>query len=86
MHISCLGELKQLKSQMKIDSEQATRVEQCVLELLKETKSMKQYLIQYNYHLRMDTVDISGFFPLQSNDDIVRFLQRDDEWIPRKKE
>lgn len=56
------------------------------MEVLKETKEMKQHLIQYNFHLRMDTIDISGFFPLKSNKDLVTFLQRDDEWIGRKKE
>ena len=56
------------------------------MDLLKETKEMKHHLIQYNFHLRMDTVDISPFFPLQSNEDLNKFLQRDEEWIQRKKE
>ena len=71
---------------MAINTKQITRVEHCVMEVLKETKEMKQHLIQYNFHLRMDTIDISGFFPLKSNKDLVTFLQRDDEWIGRKKE
>lgn len=56
-----------------------------MLEVLKETKEIKQNLIQYNYHLRMDTVDVSHLFPLQTDDDVREFLRNDQEWNQRKK-
>ena len=55
-------------------------------ELLQETKEIKQHLIQYNFHMKMDTVDISEYFPLKSDGDIRTFMNNDEEWNSRKKE
>lgn len=57
-----------------------------MVDLLKETKEVKKQLVQYNYHVRMDTVDISHFFPLQSDEDLKTFMLQDQEWNQRRKE
>lgn len=61
-------------------------IEACLFELLKETKDMKKHLLQYNFQLRMDTADMTPFFPIRNSTDISAFLKRDDEWQQRKKE
>lgn len=54
-----------------------------VISLLTDIKSdMKEF----TYHMMMDTVDLSMYFPLKSDDDLSKFMNRnDDEWELRKK-
>ena len=70
----------------RLSAQKNSNLEQNVLELLKETKEIKQHLVHYNYHMRMDTADISHFFPLKSNEDLKKFMAQDEEWNQRKKE
>ena len=35
--------------------------------------------------MRMDTVDMSEYFPLKSDEQLMRFMQPDEEWNLRKK-
>lgn len=45
-------------------------------------KDMKQF----SFHMRMDTVDVSEFFPLESNAQLQRFLDRShEEWPLRRR-
>lgn len=85
-----LAELKELNGQFtatKLSIDKKTnQIESKMGEVLKETKDMKKHLLQYNFHLRMDTADITHLFPLQNCSDIRGFLKRDDEWPQRKKE
>lgn len=61
-------------------------MEQCVQEVLKESREIKHHLVRFNYFVRMDTADISHFFPLKSNHDLKRFMEQDEEWNQRRKE
>ena len=56
-----------------------------MVELLKEVREMKEHLVQYNYHQRMDTVDISKFLPLRSDAALQEFMKPDENWNQRKK-
>ena len=53
--------------------------------LLNDTKEIKEQLILFNYHQRMDTIDVSKYFPLMCDDDINMFMKEDDELNQRKK-
>lgn len=57
-----------------------------MLDLLRETKEIKKHIMEYNFHMRMDTVDISDYLPFNSDDEIKNFMMHDNEWIQRKKE
>ena len=57
-----------------------------MMEILKDTKEIKHHLVQYNFHVKMDTVDISPYFPLKTDADLEKFMNDDDEWTNRKKE
>lgn len=70
----------------RLQSEKSTKIETSVAELLKETKEIKKHLIQYNFHMKMDTVDLSEYFPLKTDAQLKKFMQHDDEWNLRKKE
>ena len=54
-----------------------------VIGMLKEIKDdMKQYL----FHMRMDCVDVSVFFPLKDDESLRNFMDRDHaEWHLRQK-
>ena len=54
--------------------------------MLKETKEMKHYLIKYNYHVKMDSADISSLFPLDNDEQLNAFMKQDHEWDQRRKE
>ena len=70
----------------RLQSERMKKIESGVLELMKENREIKEQLVQYNFHQKMDTVDMSQFFPLKSDDDIDRFMKQDKEWTRRMKE
>ena len=70
----------------RLQTEKNTKIETGVLEVLKEVKEIKQHLIQYNYIMRMESVDISHLFPFKSNDDVNTFMNRDQGWNERRKE
>ena len=61
-------------------------MENYLLELLKETKEVKHQLIEYNFHVRMDAVNIAQYLPFQSNEEVIAFMVNDHEWNQRKKE
>ena len=70
---------------MRLQTERNHRIEHGMTELLKETREIKEHLMQYNYHMRMDTADITPFFPLETDDDVLNFLKQDEEWNQRRK-
>ena len=89
---SQIGSFNKLNRQVKygnecqrLSADRSGKIENCLLELLKETKEVKQQLIQYNYHVRMDSVDISHLFPLGSEADIATFMKHDENWNQRRK-
>lgn len=54
-----------------------------ILSLLKEIKDDMKEL---TYHRKMDSVDLSVFFPVDSDEDLNNFLNRDHEdWAARRK-
>lgn len=67
--------------QQKFDSNSV--IMNAVVQMLKEIKvDMKQY----TYHMRMDCVDVSEFFPLSDATDLARFMDRSHkEWDLRRK-
>ena len=69
----------------RVNTQRNSNIESNVLELLKEVKDIKHQLVQYNYHVRMDTVSIAHLFPLKSDDDLKTFLEQDEEWNQRRK-
>ena len=78
--------LKYNNENERLQSERTLRIENSVQQLAAETREIKKHLMEYNFHLRMDTVDMSEYFPLRSDEQLQRFLQQDDEWNQRKKE
>lgn len=56
-----------------------------MLQLITETKELKQHFMEFNFHVKMDTIDMSDYFPLTSDSDIQNFMRHDDEWNQRKK-
>ena len=88
-----LGALNKLNRQFKysnennrLQSDKATKMESALMQVLQETRVIKKNLVQYNYHLRMDTVDISQYFPILSESQLIDFMKPDEEWNQRKKE
>lgn len=69
-----------------MNGEKNSRIENCLLELLKETKEMKQELIKHNYHVKMESADISSLFPFETNAQVNAFMKQDQEWEQRRKE
>ena len=70
----------------RLNAEKSAKIEDCLLELLKETKEMKQQLIKYNYHVKMESGDISSMFPLENDEQLNNFMKQDQEWDKRRKE
>lgn len=56
-----------------------------MVQLLNETKDMKQQFLEFNFNAKMDTTDMSDYFPLKCDADINRFLRHNDELNQRKK-
>ena len=56
-----------------------------MIQLLKEMRDIKDNLVQQIFHQRMDTVDLSKYFPLSSDADIDNFMKEDHEWKERKR-
>lgn len=91
--LTLIGALNKLNRKFKysnennrLQSERSSKIENSVMQLLKETKEIKTCLLEFNFHIRMDTVDISDYFPLQTDEQLSRFMKADDEWNQRKKE
>lgn len=92
MHINYFsGAFNKLNRQFKYSNEcqrlsaqRNSNVENVVLELLKETKEMKKHFVEYNYHLRMDTIDLTPYFPLKSQADVTAFMNND-QWENKRK-
>ena len=54
-----------------------------IISMLKE---IKEDMSKYNYHMKMDSTDISDFFPLKSEGDIKKFMDKShDEWPLRRR-
>ena len=54
-----------------------------IMQMLRE---IKHEIAQFSYHIKMDSVDMSDFFPLKSNADLKRFIDKShDEWPQRRK-
>lgn len=70
---------------MRLQSERSARIEAGMVELLRETKEIKTHLMEYNFHMRMDTVDLSEYLPFKTDEDLKRFMKPDEEWNQRKK-
>lgn len=79
-------QFKYTNENVRLQSERTTKVEDGMLDLLRETKEIKKHIMEYNFHMRMDTVDISDYLPFNSDDEIKNFMMHDNEWIQRKKE
>ena len=77
--------MKNISSSGRKESERNAKIEKIVLEIMKDMKTLKENMIQYNFHLKMETVDISDYFPMQSDADINKFMVRDEEWNHRRK-
>ena len=58
------------------------KFQETVIETLHEIKSdMKKYI----FHVNMQSVDISDFFPLKSGEDLEKFMDKSDEqWMDRR--
>ena len=55
-------------------------------EVLGHIKDIKRDLLQFTFHMKMDTVDLSQFFPLQSHEPLLEFMNRGHEdWNLRRK-
>lgn len=78
-------QFKYSNENIRLQSDRTSKIEQGMLQLLKETKEIKQHLLEYNCHMRMDTVDVSDYFPLNSDEQLQQFMKHDDEWNKRKK-
>lgn len=46
---------------------------------------LKEDMRLYNYHMKMETVDISETFPLKDLESLEKFMDRTDEEWPRKR-
>lgn len=47
---------------------------------------IKDDMKQFSFHMRMDSIDISEFFPLKSDDDLKRFMDKShEEWPLRRR-
>lgn len=54
--------------------------------LLKHVVDIKKDFRQHKYHMEMQNVDLSEYFPLESDHQLQRFLDKTDgEWEERKK-
>ena len=53
-----------------------------VISMLKEIKSD---MMQFNYHMRMDSADLSEFFPLADDNSLQKFMNRDDDQWPLRR-
>lgn len=53
-----------------------------VIDLLREIKSDMR---QFTFHMRMDSVDLSEYFPLRNDKDLDRFMNREDEEWPLRR-
>lgn len=53
--------------------------------ILDEVRDVKRDMKQYTFHLKMKYVDISDFFPLESDEKLEEFLDKThEEWESRK--
>lgn len=69
----------------KINSEKTKNIENNVAEILEDTREIKTTLLQYSFHVRMETADIAEYFPIKSDEDLNKFMLHDDQWSLRKK-
>ena len=53
-----------------------------VLTMLKEIKTD---IAQFSFHMKMDTVDLSNFFPLKTAEDLKSFMDREHEDWPMRR-
>lgn len=53
--------------------------------MLAMVREIKDDMKQFTFHMRMDSVDLSEFFPLNTDDDVKRFMDRDDEEWPLRR-
>lgn len=77
--------VKAMSSTTRKDSDKNCKIEIMVEDVLKEIREIKKDMMKYNFHMRMDTVDLNNYFPVKSDEDIDRFLEQDEEWNLRKK-
>ena len=78
-------QFKYSNENQRVQTDRTNKIEAGVFQVLKEIKEMKDHLVQYNYSLRMDLVDMSQYFPITCDGDIDRFMKKDEEWNQRKK-
>ena len=57
-----------------------------MLEILDNTKEIKNTMQQHSFHMKMDTTDISNFFPIRNDEAMETFMKQDDDWHLRRKE
>ena len=49
-------------------------------------QDIKSEMKQFTYHCKMETVDIAKYFPLDNDEDMAEFMDRDDgQWDLRRK-
>lgn len=54
-----------------------------IMSMLNEIKKDIQ---QFSFHMRMDSIDVSDFFPLKNDDDLKRFMDKNhEEWPLRRR-
>lgn len=70
---------------VRLSSEKDVNFENGLAELLSETKQIRTSISQFTFHIKMDIADITPYFPIKCDDDILNFLQRDEEWNQRRK-
>lgn len=57
-----------------------------VQRVLGTLKEIKEDMRQFTFHMRMDSVDISDYFPLHSEEDLTRFMDKGhEEWPLRRR-
>lgn len=77
--------MKYHNESIRLQNDRNCKIETGMRELLSETKEIKQHLMEYNFLMKMDTVDLSDYLPFQTDDDLHRFMKRDDEWNQQRK-
>lgn len=70
---------------MRLKNERDNKIENTLLQILSESKEIKKSIMEYNFHLKMDNVDLSEYFPFNTDGDLNRFMRNDEGWNQRKK-
>lgn len=53
--------------------------------ILDHVIEIKQDIRRFNFHIKMDMIDMSLYFPLENDASLAEFMAKDEDWEKRRK-